>query len=800
MAITLPAVSSLAGTISDDGLPNPPGATSVTWQSVSGPAAVSFSNPNASSTQAQFSTSGTYVIRLVASDGELQANDTLTIQVANPASNQVPIVSAGPDFSAAVGVAVQLNGSASDDGLPNPPALLTTTWSKVSGPGSVSFGNASDIRSSASFSQTGSYVLRLTASDSSLQATDNVAVTVTTVPATMQFAATQDTYSQSNTGNTNYGGDSLVKVQNWSSITGFARFDLSGFPSGAVAGSAFLELDVDTVLRDGNISVHKVTGNWAELSLTHNNKPSVAAASTLFPISSGDANRTLRIDITGLFNQLVQNPAQDFGLALVPDAVNAWFKSKEAGAAMRIIASPGQAPALAFTEISASAGISGPPQFGGHGVHFADVDRDGFSDFYLTRNDSGVSVMAELFYRNTNGSVFSEQAGSRGIDNVDNGSHGSVFADFDNDGDFDLYNGAYEQNRLYRNDGSGIFTENTVAAGLPVRSWPTRGVVAFDMEPDGDLDIVAINGYLGTNDPAGERNEIYLNNGNGTFTTNNLEPVFSAPAGQGITAADYDNDGDIDLFAANRTGDVVILKNIAGAGFEIVAPGNIGLNDRAGDGISLADVNNDRHLDVLLDDRLYLSNGNGTFTFKAALTGPEISYMGGFSDLDLDGDMDLVFPGAGFVYLNDGAGNFSPGPAFSLQQVDDPRSVAFADIDNDGDEDFVYAQADTYNVLVRNDYQGPNRSIRFSLTRSNGQAGAFGARIYVYRQGELDSPAGLISWRELRSQDGYLSQSDPAVTIGTGSRDRVDVRVVFPGGGTTALLNVATGQSVQVHQ
>jgi hypothetical protein len=69
--------------------------------------------------------------------------------------------------------------------------------------------------------------------------------------------------------------------------------------------------------------------------------------------------------------------------------------------------------------------------------------------------------------------------------------------------------------------------------------------------------------------------------------------------------------------------------------------------------------------------------------------------MGGFADLDNDGDFDLVFPGRNYVYLNDGTGTFTQGATFTLGSVADPRSVAFADVDQDGDLDFFYAQKDT---------------------------------------------------------------------------------------------------------
>jgi hypothetical protein len=512
--------------------------------------------------------------------------------------------------------------------------------------------------------------------------------------------------------------------------------------------------------------------------------------------------QVIQVNITSLVNALLASPASDFGLALVPGDVNLWIDSREGGTPMQITATTGSPPTPTFTNITSATGTGGPGHFGGHGVQFADANGDGFADFYVTMNESAFGNMGELFYRNVNGTSFVEEAAPAGIYNFDSGSHGGVFADIDNDGDFDLFNGSFEQNRIYRNNGSAVFTDITTSAQLPARTWPTRGVAAFDMDLDGDLDIVAINGAFGSGDPAAERNEIYINNGNSTFTTNDLEPVFSAPAGQGITVADYDNDGDIDIFAANRNGDVIILRNLAGSGFQLVAPANIGITHIAGDGISFADIDNDGDLDVLLDDQLYTSNGNGTFTFRILLAGPgsPAPYMGGFADLDNDGDMDIVFPGASFVYLNNGTGTFSASSTFSIGTVNDPRSVAFADIDNDGDLDFFYAQKMTFNMLIRNNYSGPNKWLRIALKRNSGQAGAFGSRIFVYPAGQLDNVAQRIAWREVRSQDGYLAQNDPRVSLGVANHAFVDIRVVFPGGATTTLLNIPTNQDLDIQQ
>src|SRR2546428_4259738 len=99
-----------------------------------------------------------------------------------PAVNLAPVVNAGADQVITLPSIANLTGVAIDDGQPNPPGALTTTWSQVSGPGTVSFSNASALNSTATFSASGAYVLRLTVSDSALAASDDVAVTVNPAP------------------------------------------------------------------------------------------------------------------------------------------------------------------------------------------------------------------------------------------------------------------------------------------------------------------------------------------------------------------------------------------------------------------------------------------------------------------------------------------------------------------------------------------------------------------------------------------------------------------------------------------
>ena len=92
--------------------------------------------------------------------------------------NAAPAVSAGPDQAITLPAAALLNGTVSDDGLPNPPGAVTSTWSKLSGPGTVTLGNANLVSTTASFSVYGVYVLRLIANDGGASASDDVTITV----------------------------------------------------------------------------------------------------------------------------------------------------------------------------------------------------------------------------------------------------------------------------------------------------------------------------------------------------------------------------------------------------------------------------------------------------------------------------------------------------------------------------------------------------------------------------------------------------------------------------------------------
>jgi len=181
--ITLPAVANLLGTVTDDGKPDPPRSVTTTWSKVAGLGTVTFGDPSLLDTTASFSQAGTYFLRLTANDGELSASDDVTITVQSEIpTNQAPLVSAGGDQTITLPATVNLKWQVTDDGLPNPPGSLITTWSKISGPGSVTFEDVSAVETNASFSTEGVYILCLTSTDGEFTVIDAVTITVNPAP------------------------------------------------------------------------------------------------------------------------------------------------------------------------------------------------------------------------------------------------------------------------------------------------------------------------------------------------------------------------------------------------------------------------------------------------------------------------------------------------------------------------------------------------------------------------------------------------------------------------------------------
>jgi len=241
-SITLPALANLAGTTSDDGLPAG-GMLATTWSQLSGPGVTTFGNASQLATTASFSVDGTYVLRLTASDGDLSSTSDVTITVAlmSP-SNAAPTVNAGSNQSIALPAVANLAGTASDDGLPAD-GMLTTTWSQLSGPGTTTFGNASQLATTASFSVDGTYILRLTAFDGELTSTSDVTITV--APETQSLSVTSFTLINS---------DSNEPVAGFESFSSDLTLNLATLPTQNLSIRANTTGDVGSVrfALDGN--------------------------------------------------------------------------------------------------------------------------------------------------------------------------------------------------------------------------------------------------------------------------------------------------------------------------------------------------------------------------------------------------------------------------------------------------------------------------------------------------------------------------------------------------------------------
>jgi len=256
--ITLPATATMAATVTDDG---PSQDLLLTWTQVTGPGTVSFSpSAGVEDPTATFSEPGTYELQLVASDGSLGASDSLLVLV-NPAgtgdpTNVAPSVSAGPDQEITLPGTAALDGAVADDGLPTPPGSVTTTWSMVSGPGEVTFADAAAVDTTATFATAGEYVLRLTADDGELTASDTVAVTVNpeagaggTQTLEVRVATSSDDAEQSTRSGKNLLSSDDLEITtdgNTVQLVGI-RFAGLGIPRGATITNAYVQFRVDGV-------------------------------------------------------------------------------------------------------------------------------------------------------------------------------------------------------------------------------------------------------------------------------------------------------------------------------------------------------------------------------------------------------------------------------------------------------------------------------------------------------------------------------------------------------------------------
>jgi parallel beta helix pectate lyase-like protein/K319-like protein len=244
--ITLPASATLEGTLMDDGLPLSPGAVMAGWAMVSGPGPVTLDDPALEDARATFTTVGTHVLRLTASDGDLTASDSVVIEVL-PIPNAAPVVQAGPDRIIMIPSDAFLDGTVADDGLPTPPGAVTVTWTIENGPGPVTFQDPSLADTRAGFTTAGTYVLRLTANDGALSAHDLVQVTVLPPPPAVErrVSAGSDDAEESDSGRFVRNASDLDLVYDSGNQTVGLRFTGVTVPAGATIIRAYIQFEAE---------------------------------------------------------------------------------------------------------------------------------------------------------------------------------------------------------------------------------------------------------------------------------------------------------------------------------------------------------------------------------------------------------------------------------------------------------------------------------------------------------------------------------------------------------------------------
>lgn len=317
-----------------------------------------------------------------------------------------------------------------------------------------------------------------------------------------------------------------------------------------------------------------------------------------------------------------------------------------------------------------------------------------------------LSILAVFVFVNISYSQYFTKVTSGQFVNDGGASRSVNMIDYDNDGDLDIYvtNGPAggQNNCLYKNNGAGTFEKVT---GIVIVQDGRRsdGSSWADIDNDGDLDLCFVNW-------SGAGNNLYTNNGNGTFTFLNTSPV-STSGGYSETCSfgDYDNDGLVDIFISNSAGTNhknFLCKNTGAGNYTRIDTGLVVSETGASRGVNWVDIDNDGDQDLFVANEenqfnyLYKNNGAGYFTkvTNTVITAEAGNYWSGsWGDYDNDGDLDLFttnWGGVNSLYRNDGNFTFTKMTGDTL--VNDPgynACSAWSDFDNDGDIDIFVTQA-----------------------------------------------------------------------------------------------------------
>jgi len=422
--------------------------------------------------------------------------------------------------------------------------------------------------------------------------------------------------------------------------------------------------------------------------------------------------------------------------------------------------------------------------------------------------------------------------------------------DYDNDGDVDLYLNNYGPNILYRNNGDGTFTDVTQKAGVGSGHEVGAGACFLDMDGDGDLDLYVSNyvnftyqahevsliwgrpTYVGPRFYPPVPDVLYRNNGDGTFTDVSAASGVDAhkSAGMGTICADYDGDGDTDIFVGSDLRANLVFENDGKGRFrEVGLTAGLAYDSQGVPqgtmGVECADYNNDGRLDFHMTSyqrqlaTLYDNAGGGLFedvtrrTNAGAGSYAHVTWGNGVVDLDNDGDRDLfiacghlidnidTFDGTtsyrarNLVLMNNGKGRFtnvSGQCGDGLGAKLSSRGAAFGDLDNDGDVDVVVLNSRQRPTILRNDSPQGNHWLQVRLRGTKANRDGIGARVTVVA-------GDMTQIDEVHSGRGYQSDYGKRLCFGLGTRERVDrIEVRWIGGGVDVVRDVRADRLVTI--
>jgi hypothetical protein len=509
---------------------------------------------------------------------------------------------------------------------------------------------------------------------------------------------------------------------------------------------------------------------------------------------------------------------------------------------------------VTFTDITAQSGVTfrhaaSPtsqkylPETMGGGVALFDYDGDGRLDIFFTNGAQLLDPMPKgsepdkrdarfwnRLYRQKADGTFedvTERAGLRG----EGYSMGAAAGDFDGDGRIDLFVAGYGAARLYRNRGDGTFEDVTQKLRASVPGW-TTSAGWFDYDRDGRLDLFVarymdwdfergslycgspqVRAYCHPDNFRGASPVLLHQKADGTFEDVSARAGVADPEGKslGVVFADFDGDGNTDVFVANDNARQFLFRNKGDGTFEDVALlGGVGYDENgkafAGMGVDAADYDNDGRVDVFVTALsnetypLFRNNGDLTFAYATSTAGlgpitiPYSGWGARFADFDADGlrdifvaqghVLDTIEKTTGFLTYrqppllmrNTGRGFVNVSASAGLNTPLAARGAAFGDLDNDGDTDVVLAQTDGPALILRNS-GAKNHWLGLTLEGSKGNRQGLGARVFV-----TDSGGGRQVF-DVTASGSYLASNDPRLVVGLGTKTGVrSIEVHWPGG------------------